>query len=85
MDFISLFKQGFYEIYLGSRKNQLVSVLWPLLLHGCTKETILKIIDDQIIPLHILVSSGLKEPILVQGWDWKLDIFGVQFSAGHFT
>jgi hypothetical protein len=44
-----------------------------------------KIIQDQIIPLHVLLSSGLKEPILVQGWDWKLDIFGVQFSAGHFT
>jgi hypothetical protein len=44
-----------------------------------------KIIQDQIIPLHVLPSSGPKELILVQGWDWKLDIFVVQFSAGYFT
>jgi hypothetical protein len=37
-----------YEIYLGSRKNQLVSVLWPLLLHGCTKETILKLFRTKL-------------------------------------
>jgi hypothetical protein len=32
-------------------------------------------IQEQIIPLHVLPSYGLKEPILVRGWDWKLDIF----------
>ncbi len=43
-----------------------------------------KIIQDQIIPFHVLPSSDLKEPILVQGWDWKLDIFGVQFCSRPF-
>ncbi len=36
-----------------------------------------KIIQDQITPFRVLPSSDLKEPILVRGWDWKLDIFGV--------
>lgn len=43
-----------------------------------------KIIQHQIIPFHVLPSSGLKEPILVWGWDWKLDIFGVQFCSRPF-
>jgi hypothetical protein len=46
--FISLLKQGLYEIHLGSRKNQLVSVLWPLSFHGCTKQTILKLFSTKL-------------------------------------
>jgi hypothetical protein len=44
----------------------------------------LKISQDQIIPSHVLFSFGMKEPTLVQGWDWKLDIFGVQFCSKAF-
>jgi hypothetical protein len=43
-----------------------------------------KIIQDPIILSHVLPSSGLKEPILVRGWDWKLAIFGVQFCSWPF-
>ncbi len=30
------------------------------------------------------LSSALKEPILVRGWDCKLDVFGVQFCSCPF-
>jgi hypothetical protein len=60
------------------------SVLWPLSLHGCTKETILKNFRTKLFLYMFCLSSGLKEPILVRGWDWKLDVFGVQFCSCPF-
>jgi hypothetical protein len=39
---------------------------------------------EGIIPSHVLPSSNLRELVLMQGRDWKLDIFGVQFCNMSF-
>jgi hypothetical protein len=69
---------------LGSRKKPVGVSVVATVASWMYKGNHPKIIQDQIIPLHVLPSSGLKEPILVRGWDWKLDVFGVQFCSWPF-
>jgi hypothetical protein len=82
MDFISLFlNKGFMKFTWDQGKNQLGVSVVATVTSWMYKGNHPKIIQDQIIPLHVLPSSGLKKPILVRGWDCKLDVFGVQICS----
>jgi hypothetical protein len=72
------------KFYTGSRKKPVGVSVVATVASWMYKGNHLKIIQDQIIPLHVLPSSGLKEPVLVRGWDWKLDVLEFSFAAAHF-